>query len=71
MGFDNLEISSLVHPQVSTIGFDVQQHARSIVDILLEKVEQIQLGNDFDEPVRSILTDPILIERYSVIQHES
>lgn len=70
MGFDNLDISSLVHPQVTTIGFDVQQHARSIVDILLEKIEQIQLGSDFDEPVRSILTDPILVERHSIARHK-
>ena len=36
MGFDNLNIASLIHPQLTTIGFDVHRHARAIVDQLLE-----------------------------------
>ena len=66
IGFDNLEISSLVHPQISTIGFDVKKQAGSIVAQLLENVERVHRGEPRDESIAKILTPPHLIERKSV-----
>jgi DNA-binding LacI/PurR family transcriptional regulator len=69
IGFDNLEISSLVHPQITTIGFDVKRQASSIVAQLLEHVERIHRGETRVGSIEKILNPPLLIERKSVARH--
>ncbi|MFG0247289.1 MAG: LacI family DNA-binding transcriptional regulator [Phycisphaeraceae bacterium JB051] len=66
IGFDNHEIASLVHPQITTLALNAQEHARRIVDQVLENVERIQRREKrLDEPV-TILPSISMVERKSV-----
>jgi DNA-binding LacI/PurR family transcriptional regulator len=66
IGFDNHEIASLVHPQITTLALNAYEHARCIVEQVLENVERIQRHvKRLDEPM-TILPSIHIVERKSV-----
>jgi len=60
MGFDNLSISSIVTPSLTTIDQCMREIGVKAIDLLNKSF------NDIDTPYESFVFDPILVERESV-----
>lgn len=62
VGFDNSLPSKLISPALTTVGQDVREKARNVVDMLMEAIDNTSMRNS------NVVMDVNLIERESVAQ---
>ncbi len=62
IGFDNIQISELIFPRLTTIAQPIQEMAKTAIDLLIQKLANPSTRNDTSERINA---KPVLIERES------